>query len=95
MSGQVYSVDNNILKTIRALGSVKPDGIIISVSPISGLSIDSSRLKTNSNGFLLVFTFDTKEQFGIEYPTMQEALRQLEYFNRLLEAGSGKFRLSL
>ena len=95
MSGQVYSVDNNILKTIRALGSVKPDGIVISVDPLSGLSIDSNKLKTNSKGFLLVFTFDTKEQFGIEYPTMQEALRQLEYFNRLLEAGSGKFRLSL
>ena len=31
MADKVYSVDNNILKTIRALGSVKPEGIVISV----------------------------------------------------------------
>ena len=95
MADKVYSVDNNILKTIRALGSVKPEGIVISVEFASGMSITPHGLNTNGKGFLLVFTFDTKEQFGIEYPTMQEALRQLEYFNRLLEAGSGKFRLSL
>ena len=95
MTDKVYSVDNNILKTIRALGSVKPEGIVVSVEFVSGMSITKSGLNTNGTGFLLVFTFESREQFGLEYPTMQEALRQLDYFNYLLQAGSGKFRLSL
>ena len=41
MPDKVYSVDNNILKTIRALGSVKPEGIVISVEFASGMSISS------------------------------------------------------
>lgn len=95
MSGQTYSVDNNILKTIRALGSVKPEGIVISVEFAPGMSISKSGLNTNGEGFLLVFTFESRERFGLEYPTMDEALRQLDYFNYLLKVGSGKFKLSL
>lgn len=95
MADKVYSVDNNILKTIRALGSVKPEGIVVSVELVSGMSITTSGLNTNGSGFLLVFTFDSKERFGLEYPSLQEAHRQLDYFNSLLKAGSGKFRLSL
>lgn len=95
MSGQTYSVDNNILKTIRALGSVKPEGIVISVEFAPGMSISKSGLNTNGEGFLLVFTFESRERFGLEYPTMDEALRQLDYFNYLLKVGSGRFKLSL
>ena len=95
MSDKVYSVDNNILKTIRALGSVKPSGLVISVEFAPGLSITPNGLNTNGSGFLLVFTFESHERFGLEYPTEQEARRQLDYFNYLLKAGSGKFRLSL
>lgn len=95
MSGQTYSVDNNILKTIRALGSVKPEGIVISVEFAPGMSISKSGLNTNGEGFLLVFTFESRERFGLEYPTMDEALRQKEYFDYLLKVGSGKFKLAL
>ena len=95
MSGQTYSVDNNILKTIRALGSVKPEGIVISVEFAPGMSISKSGLNTNGEGFLLVFTFESRERFGLEYPTMDEALRQLDYFNYLLKVGLGRFKLSL
>lgn len=94
MADNVYSVDNNILKTIRALGSVKPEGIVVSVEFAPGLSITKSGLNTNGKGFLLVFTFESQEKFGSEYPTEQEALRQLDYFNYLLKVGSGKFKLS-
>ena len=95
MADKVYSVDNNILKTIRALGSVKPDGVVISVEFSPGMSITPNGLNTNGKGFLLVFTFESRERFGLEYPTMQEALRQKEYFDYLLKVGSGKFKLAL
>lgn len=95
MADKVYSVDNNILKTIRALGSVKPEGVVISVEFAPGMSITPYGLNTNGSGFLLVFTFESRERFGLEYPTNQEALRQFDYFSNLLKAGSGKFKLSL
>ena len=90
MADKVYSVDNNILKTIRALGSVKPDGVVISVEFSPGMSITPNGLNTNGKGFLLVFTFESRERFG-----MQEALRQKEYFDYLLKVGFGKFKLAL
>lgn len=85
--------DKNVMLTLSSLAKVKPVCTIINVEFHDDISLAGGKI-SQAKGSTLVFTLDTFEQFGIEISDSQEAFRQYNYIQYLLDQGEGKLKLA-